>query len=291
MFVITARKVLFISLEVSTEQVISEQNYDIVDSGKDDTVTTNSLFTTGRKKRYSDFQDFGSLPHASQYSWTTSQSWTDPTGYTPVVERVIKVTRDGTEIYAEPQVSAWSGSGSSTFNTDTYKLNDDNTIQFWNHSDSSNHTYVIYYEYTYTYNRSSTISNPWSTTQFKQDTSSPSSITVNGLYHRNINVPQLANGFDVGTFNTNYIADYKDINPRHKAITSSLVNSLTVGQKVRYTDSTGTSERVIRSIEYSYPQTLTVIELGEFMFSGFDVEKQTTESLRGLDSSTNISRY
>ena len=104
-------------------------------------------------------------------------------------------------------------------------------------------------------------------------------------------MPQLANGFDVATFNTNYIADYKDINTRQRAITSSLVNSLTVGQKVRYTDSTGTSERVVRSIEYSYPQTLTVIELGEFMFSGFDVEKQTTESLRGLDSSTNISRY
>ena len=291
MFVITARKILFISLEVSTEQVISGQNYDIVDSGKDDTVTTNSLFTTGRKKLYSDFEDFGSLSHASQYSWTTAQEWTDPTGYTPVVERITKVTRDGTEIYALPQISAWSGSGSSTFGADTYRLNDDNTVQFWNYSDSSSHTYVIYYEYTYTYNRSSTSSNSWSTTQFKQDTSSPSSITVNGLYHRNINVPQLANGFDVSTFNTNYIADYKDINTRQRAITSSLVNSLTVGQKVRYTDSTGTSEKIVRSIEYSYPQTLTVVELGEYMFSGFDVEKQTVDSLRSLDSSVSISRY
>ena len=294
MFVITARKILFISLEVSTEQVISEQNYDIIDSGKDDTVTTNSLFTTGRKKLYSDTETFngsGSGLASPQYDWTAAQSWTDPTGYTPVVERITKVTRDGTEIYAVPQTAAWSGSGSTTFSADTYKLNDDNTIQFWNRSDSSSHVYIIYYEYTYTYNRSSTISNPWSTTQFKQDTSSPSSITVNGLYHRNINVPQLANGFDVGKFNTNYIADYKDINTRQRAITSSLVNSLTVGQKVRYTDSTGNTERVVRSIEYSYPQTLTVVELGEYMFSGFDVEKQTVDSLRGLDSSVSISRY
>jgi hypothetical protein len=72
-----------------------------------------------------------------------------------------------------------------------------------------------------------------------------------------------------------------------------LINSLTVGQKVRYTDSEGTTtDKVVRSIEYSYPQTLTVIELGEYLFSGFDVEKQTVDSLRGLDSvSAGASRY
>ena len=124
-----------------------------------------------------------------------------------------------------------------------------------------------------------------------------SSITVNGLYHRNINIPQIVSGFDVVTFATNYIADFKDINTRRRAQTSRLVNSLTVGQKVRFTeydkqtDAYITTELVVRSIEYSYPQTTTVIELGEYMFSGFDVEKQTVDSLRSLDSSVSISRY
>jgi len=291
MFVVTPRKVLFISQETETNQVISNQNYDIVDSGKDDTGTTNSMFTTGRKKLYTHSKDFGTLTHSAQYTWTASQSWTETTGYTPVVERIIKVTRDGVEIFAESD--QLSNAVSSSFGSNTFRLNDDNTVQFWNEDDTSNHAYVMIYEYTYTYRKADFAtfggsSLQWSTTQHKQDSTS---ITTNGVYHRNFHVPQLASGFDIATFNTNYIADFKDINTRERAITSSLVNSLTVGQKVRYTDSTGTTDKVVRSIEYSYPQTLTVIELGEYMFSGFDVEKQTIDSLRSLDSSVSITKY
>ena len=61
MFGVTPRKILFISLEGATEQVISKQNYNIVFSGKDDTVTTNSLFVTGRKKIYTDTETFSNL--------------------------------------------------------------------------------------------------------------------------------------------------------------------------------------------------------------------------------------
>ena len=71
-----------------------------------------------------------------------------------------------------------------------------------------------------------------------------------------------------------------------------MINSLTVGQKVRFTDLEGNnSEKIVKPIEYSYPQAITTIELGEYMFSGFDVEKQTIDSVRSLDSSVSISRY
>lgn len=126
-------------------------------------------------------------------------------------------------------------------------------------------------------------------TQFKKNTTS---IDTNGIYHRNFSVPQLAAGYDVSTFGNNYITKYKDINTRHRAISGSLINSLTVGQKVRFTDLEGNnSEKVVKTIEYSYPQAITTIELGEYMFSGFDVEKQTIDSVRSLDSSVSISRY
>ena len=291
MFVVTPRKVLFISEEVETNQVISNKSYDIVDSGKDDTGVTNSIFTTGRKKIYTDTHDFGTLTHSAQQTWTAAQDWT-VVGYTPVVERIIKVTRDGVEIFAESDTT--SNMVSSSFSSDTFRLNSDNTVQFWNESDASNHAYVITYEYTYTYRKADFAtfggaSLAWSITQHKQDSTS---IADNGVYHRNFHIPQLASGWDVGRFNTNYINDFKDINTRQRAITSSLVNSLTVGQKVIYTNSLGVnSVKVVRSIEYSYPQTLTVIELGEYMFSGFDVEKQTIDSLRSLDSSVSITKY
>jgi hypothetical protein len=45
---------------------------------------------------------------------------------------------------------------------------------------------------------------------------------------------------------------------------------------------------VIKSIEYNYPSSNTKIELGEYLFSGFDVEKQTIDSLRGIDNITGL---
>ena len=284
-FVVTPRKILFISDEPSTNQIVNNQLYDIVDSGKDDTGTTNSLYVTGRKKTYTNFKEYTSLV-VTQNSWSTPQTFLAQDFFTPVVEKMVKVTRAGVEIYGDFRV----GTTSTTVpTTDTYRLLEDNTIQFWNDSTGNTQTWTIVYEYTYTYDPTASYSLAQASTQHRSDTAS---IALNGLYHRNINVPQIVSGYDIITFITKYLTDHKLVNTRQRLITSSLVNSLTVGQKVRYTDSLGVhSDQVVRSIEYSYPQTLTVIELGEFMFSGFDVEKQTTESLRGLDSSTNISRY
>ena len=285
MFVVTARKILFISLEVSANQIISNQNYDIVDSGKDDTSTTNSMYTSGRKRMYGYTKTFNNISTSSN-TWTTAQVFLAQDSFTPVVERISKVTRDGTEIYQDGRNNhTYLHTGDTTVNT--FRLLDDNTIQFYS-TDASSHTYIIYYEYTYTYDPTATYSLAFATTQHREDSTS---ITNNGLYHRNFHIPQLTSGLDVTTFNTKYIASFKDIHTRQRAISGSLINSLTVGQKVRYTDSTGTTDRVVKSIEYSYPQTLTVIELGEYMFSGFDVEKQTIDSVRGLDTSTSISRY
>ena len=236
------------------------------------------------KKTYTNFKEYANLV-VTQNSWSTPQTFLAQDFFTPVVEKMVKVTRAGVEIYGDFRV----GTSSTTLpTTDTYRLLEDNTIQFWNDSTGNTQTWTIVYEYTYTYDPTASYSLAQASTQHRSDTAS---IALNGLYHRNINVPQIVSGYDIITFITKYLADFKDVNTRQRAITSSLVNSLTVGQKVRYTDSTGTSERVIRSIEYSYPQTLTVIELGEYMFSGFDVEKQTVDSLRSLDSSVSISRY
>ncbi len=285
MFVITPRKVLFISPEPLTNQVISKQNYDIIDSGKDDTSTCNSLFVTGRRKMYTYTKTFTNL-NITQNTWSTPQTFTAQDGFRPVVERIVKVTRAGTEVYGDFRAGSLN---THTPNTDTFRLLEDNTIQFWNDSTGNTQTWVIVYEYTYTYDPSATYSLSQSSTQKRQDSAS---IAVNGVYHRNFNIPQLVSGYDITSFATRYLVDFNDINPRQRVITSSLVNSLTVGQKVRFTNSQGTTvDNIISSIEYSYPQTTTIIELGEYLFSGFDVEKQTIDSLRGLDTSTSVSRY
>ena len=375
MFVITPRKILFISSEIQTNHVISEANYDIINSGKDDTGTTNSMFTNGRKGKYTKVKNVSS--NNTRYSWSDEAEMTNlENGWyvTPVIERVISVMRsndsgatttitggssfnittihnkiislafvDGTsltstqlialqlsidngstnhfiagsgssrtliaydasqvtEIFAEQNVSSGGQVTNSTFTTNTYIINGNNSLQFWNQVDATStnptHVYTVTYEYSTTYyknTQSSTVSNWWATTQKYADTSN---ISENGLYHRNFNVPQLSHGLDIYVFNAAYVMGNRDINTRQTVRTSTLVNSLTVGQKVRFSrydkkaDTWSHTDQVVRSIDYSYPQTLTTIELGEYMFSGFDVEKQTVDSLRGLDSvSQGSSRY
>jgi len=211
-----------------------------------------------------------------------------------------------TEILAFQGITYPSGNTTtSTYSTNVYRINSDNTIQFWNQTNTAStpvHNYKVTYEYSYTYIKSSSFGGTsssgslyWSTTQHQKY---PTSIAENGLYHRNIYVPQLTDGLDIYVFINRYIIDNNAINTRQTVRTSSLINSLTVGQKVRFsrydkkTDTWSHTDQVVRSIEYSYPQTLTIIELGEFLFSGFDVEKQTVDSLKGLDSvSSGASRY
>ena len=306
MFVVTPRKILFISHEVSTDQVVNSNNYNIIDSGKDDTNTCNSLFVTGRRKMYTGHKTWlasNSAPESGALTiphntWSTPQAFTESDGNRPVIERIVKATRAGVDLYSEYRIN----NHNLTPTSNTYRLLDDNRVQFWNDgvpsntpTDSTTQDWTLTYEYTYTYDPTATFSNVLGTTQFKQD--SAANIKTNGLYHRNFNVPQLESGFDIAFFADNYITDFKDINTRRRAQTSRLVNSLTVGQKVRFTeynkqtDDYDTTELVVRSIEYSYPQTLTVIDLGEYAFSGFDVEKQTIDSVRGLDTSISVSRY
>ena len=312
MFVITPRKILFINDEVQTNHVISQSNYDIINSGKDDTGTTNSVFVSGRKAKYT---------HSQTVAFSNTQyTWSDATDLlilqnghyvTPVVERIISVMRTddtgsgSTEILAAQNSSPINVTSNTTYSTNVYQINSDNTIQFWNKTDTAStptHNYTVTYQYSYTYYKNSSWGGTsgsgslyWSTTQHQKY---PTSIAENGLYHRNIYVPQLTTGLDIYTFINRYIIDNNAINTRQTVRTSTLINSLTVGQKVRFsrydkkTDSWSHTDQVVRSIEYSYPQTLTTIELGEFLFSGFDVEKQTVDSLKGLDSvSTGASRY
>ena len=295
MFVITPRKILFINDEVSTNHVINNDKYDIKDTGKDDTGTTNSMFTSGKKKMYTASGQTSSFSF-SQHSWSAQTGHTfavlsNGSYYNPVIERIISVKKDNTLIYALESGATTGNESSSTYATDTYKMHPDNTISFWNQNDSSAHVWKVEYEYSYLYNKSATDNSSlfWASTQHAQNQPSIDDI---GIYHRNFYVPQLTHGYDVYFFNVRYLADNKLINTRYRAVTSSLVNSLTVGQKVRYTDSEGTTtDKMVRSIEYAYPQTVTVIELGEYMFSGFDVEKQVVETIRSLDQGMGVARY
>ena len=284
-FAVLPRKVLLINETSHLNTVVNDNTYNLLSSGKDDTGTTNSLFVTGQLKHITEVTSITSTASVVN-SWTSSSSIMTPTAYAANVERIVTVTRDGVDIKAP------ENNQSFTAGTNYYKFDTSiNKISFYS-IDTNSHVYVI----TYIYNDSAHPS--FKMIKYVKD---DPSIDDNGIYHRNITVPQLNSGYDVNTFANNFLADNKLINIRVTAMRQSLSNSLVVGQKVYVyylTKSIGSISNgvitplsmIIKSIEYSYPEGMTKINLGEYAFSGYDVEKQTVESLSKIDNVTSISK-
>ena len=284
-FGITPRKILVINVTSHLNNVVSDHTFNLIGSGKDDTNTANSIYVTGALKH---------IPRVKSYTVTTAANdWATPFTlqsadyFIANIERVTKVTRDGVEISELVGSENYYGLTGNRYRVDTTN----NKVSVFS-TDANSHTYIFSYVY-------NTSSNPSaSLIQYKSD---PYSISQNGLYHRNISVPQLGHGHDLITFKTNYIADNKNINTRVDAFRQSLVNSLVVGQKVYVhylTKGIGTISSgvitplsmTVKSIEYAYPEGTTKVSLGEYAFSGYDVEKQTIDSISGIDINTSVSR-
>lgn len=284
-FGITPRKILVINETSHLNNVVSDHTFNLIGSGKDDTNTANSIYVTGQLKHLSYVKSYTKTTAAND--WTTPFTLGSADYWVANIERITKVTRDGIEISELDPSEDYYGLTANKYRLDTTN----NKVSVFS-TDANSHVYV----FSYVYNDSSNPSG--SLVQYKSDSNS---ISQNGLYHRNISVPQIGHGFDIITFKNNYIADNKNINTRVDASRQSLVNSLVVGQKVYVhylTKGIGTISNgvitplsmTVKSIEYSYPEGITKISLGEYAFSGYDVEKQTIDSISGIDINTSVSR-
>jgi len=284
-FGITPRKILVINETSHLNNVVSDHTFNLVGSGKDDTNTANSIYVTGQLKHLSRVKSYTKTTAAND--WATPFTLESADYFVANIERITKVTRDGIEISELDPSEDYYGLTANKYRLDTTN----NKVSVFS-TDANSHVYV----FSYVYNDSSNPSG--SLVQYKSD---PTSISQNGLYHRNISVPQIGHGFDIITFKNNYIADNKNINTRVDAFRQSLVNSLVVGQKVYVhylTKGIGTISSgvitplsmTVKSIEYAYPEGTTKVSLGEYSFSGYDVEKQTIDSISGIDINTSVSR-
>ena len=128
----------------------------------------------------------------------------------------------------------------------------------------------------------------------------------NGVYSRRLNLPniQIKTGKQGSTtFNTfadNYVKQHKDIPLRVKLESPTIINALNIGQLVQvsyitkniYSSYNSSTKAVtplqmkVKSIEWRYPEAKTTIELGEHEWNSFDVEKETVQSVQGLDLTT-----
>ena len=94
---------------------------------------------------------------------------------------------------------------------------------------------------------------------------------------------------------TNYIAANKDANKRLKVIAPTLLNSIRINNSVQIVNSnlginyiTGQSPDSvkIKSIEWLYPEGKTTMMCGEHQFDSYDLDKFTTEVVRGTSQRT-----
>jgi len=123
------------------------------------------------------------------------------------------------------------------------------------------------------------------------------SIVTHGLQARAISIPYLEIGADLTRFNKKFILRnaYSTIPRRVTIKTRGLVNELIENNKIKayyYSKNIGSEsggfpvpeELMIKRIEYQYPESLTTMELGDFVYDSFDLEKITTETVRGIQS-------
>ena len=296
---ILPRKVLIVENFLPSNYVIDESHFRVIDNYYDDTKTTNKVFVIG------DLSSKKGTHTVSRNGESGADSWSVEgvvmNGYSPVsadviVDYVIKATADGTEISEWTNTSDPSGSDAAYH---WYKFNNDKTkVKFWNTTSSS-----VSYKLEFVFSSSLGTNNAYASFVEKSDTSS---INENGLYVRRLNLPNIqiktgqATSLTIGTFATNYIKQHKDISLRIKLETPSIINALNVGQLVQvsyitkniYSSYNSSTKAVtplqmkVKSIEWRYPEAKTTIELGEHEWNSFDVEKETVQSVQGLDLTT-----
>lgn len=283
-FSVLPRKVLIIEEYIESNYIVSSSNFRILDYFYDDTNTTNKVEVVGN-----------SMPKKGAYSRTgvtfNNNAWgawgsVAIDGDSVGLDYFLSFTLDGND------ATEWTSSTDPVSGSGFYYQVDDarTSIRLWSNHSTTIHSwsYELIYRFSITYG---TGGGALSTTQIRSDTTS---IGVNGLYSKKINLPKINDGLNLADFANKYITRHKDINLRVKVITPSLINSMSIGQKVGvYYDTKNISQlgtgnlMKVASIEWKYPETTTTIELGESEFNSFDVEKSESSSNRVLnDSST-----
>lgn len=125
------------------------------------------------------------------------------------------------------------------------------------------------------------------------------SIIVFGLLSRKISIPYLDAGSDITKFNTKFLLRNAKVTiPRRVTLrTIGLINDIFENNEIgAYYDTKGIGSidndgfnvpeyMIIKKIEYRYPESMTTIELGDFEYDSFDLERITNETVRGIQSS------
>ena len=113
-----------------------------------------------------------------------------------------------------------------------------------------------------------------------------SSITTYGRHAKKLNLPWISTKSDGIRFVQSYLNRYKDISRKVKVESGRLLNTLQENDIVHLTNTQKAidDDFVIKSIQWSYPQMKTEIEVGEYYFDFFEYDKEIVAKIHDLES-------
>tara|TARA_R110002110_G_scaffold308767_1_gene522421 strand:- start:68 stop:1468 length:1401 start_codon:yes stop_codon:yes gene_type:complete len=293
--------------------ILSNNNCSITDGGIDDSNICNHLYASGHIKTFNGKVTALSRSHTSAGSWATnfgrfSASGTFPDVFPLTIVKVLQGLGTNPVVYTEiPATTVAPPSGTPS---ETSYYVDYNTGLIYFYSTNNNSGLPCKYTYEYSYNLLSaeivTLSGGGSATgsiSVINNTTGAGSVTKNGLYARKLSVPRITSAnsqTDINTFATNFVTVNKgdsndNIQNRYEIKTPSFIGHIIENNKIGiYYINKGIGSVVsgniqpvylqIKSIEYRYPDSQTKLEVGEFLYDSFDLDKSTNEVLRQVQS-------
>tara|TARA_Y100000310_G_scaffold40800_1_gene38278 strand:+ start:1351 stop:3489 length:2139 start_codon:yes stop_codon:yes gene_type:complete len=112
------------------------------------------------------------------------------------------------------------------------------------------------------------------------------SITTYGRHAKKLNLPWISTKADGIRFVQSYLNRYKDISRKVKVESGRLLNSLQENDIVHLTNTEKAidDDFVIKSIQWTYPQLKTEIDVGEYYFDFFEYDKEIVAKIHDLES-------
>ena len=112
------------------------------------------------------------------------------------------------------------------------------------------------------------------------------SITTYGRHAKKLNLPWISTKADGIRFVQSYLNRYKDISRKVKVESGKLLNSLQENDIVHLTNLQKDidDDFVIKSIQWTYPQLKTEIDVGEYYFDFFEYDKEIVAKIHDLES-------
>lgn len=286
--------------------ILSNRNSRILGGGKDDTFLCNHLYACGKLENFTTETSI-SRTHSTANSWSQLGRFSANTtsGFPDVFPISINsVTKNGTEI---PVASASDAYPNGTPSSDSYWIDEKTALIYF--FSTTQHLSPVTYKYKFSYNLDSAeISNlngGANTGSISKIIDDATSKTKNGLYARKLSTPRITANIsgvsqDIDEYSTNFITKNKgdangEIPLRVQIETSSFIDHIIENNKIGVyylnrgigTTTNGDPDPVylqIKKIEYHYPRAETIIEVGDFVYDSFDLERESNEQIRQIQS-------